>query len=99
LECLYLYHSIELYLNDIITIFDGQTKAPDKLVSQSVFNIIPEIKKEDLVEANLQQSNIQPNMLAQNVIKSCLEILLRNFSTNNQQSIRDDQACLLTFLQ
>ena len=36
LEC--LYHSIELYLNDIITAYDGNTKAPDKLVKDSTVN-------------------------------------------------------------
>ena len=43
LEC--LYHSIELYLDNIITAFDGQTKAPDKLTKKSVFNHIAKIKK------------------------------------------------------
>ena len=96
LEC--LYHSIELYLENIITAFDGQTKAPDKLTEKSVFNHIAEIKKADLTVSNLQQCNVKPSTLAQSVIKKCLDILLLNLSSNNQQSMRDDQACLLALV-
>ena len=44
LEC--LYYSIKLYLNDITTAYYENTKAPDKLVKDSVFNLISEIEKE-----------------------------------------------------
>ena len=44
IEC--LYHSIELYLT--ITAHDGSTKVPDKLVKDSAFNLISEIKERDM---------------------------------------------------
>ena len=59
-----------------------------------MFNHIAEIKKADLTVSNLQQCNVKPSTLAQSVIRACLDILLLNSSSNNQQSMRDDQACL-----
>ena len=52
IEC--LYHSIELYLNNITTAHDGNTKAPDKLVKDYLFNLISPIKVRDLTESNLK---------------------------------------------
>ena len=69
-----LYHSIALYLENIITAFDGQTKAPDKLTKKSVFNHIAEIKKADLTVSNLQQCNVKPSTLVQSAIKECFDI-------------------------
>ena len=93
LEC--LYHSTELYLDNIITAFDGQTKAPDKLMKKSAFNHIAEIEKADISVSNLQQCNVKPSTLAQSVIKECFDILLLNLFSNNQNSMWDDQACHL----
>ena len=67
LEC--LHHSIELYLDDTIIGFDGQTKAPNKLVSKSVFDLISKIKKDKLILYSFQQSSIKPSTLAQNQSK------------------------------
>ena len=44
LEC--LYYSIELYLNDITTAYDENTKISNKLVEESEFNLISGIKRD-----------------------------------------------------
>jgi len=47
---------------------------------------------------NFISNNIQSITLTQSVSKNCLEVLLNNLSSSNQQTMRDDQACLLALV-
>jgi len=94
LEC--MFHCIELMLGDIINAYEGDTKSPETLDGDAVFNNIKKLSKRDLVSAKIkshEEITIKPSEMSQKLLSAYLD---NSSSDHTKKSIRDDQACLLT---
>ena len=96
LEC--LYHCIELLLGDVITAFDGDTKSPETLVENAVFNLIHTLdKKVHMIPSKLivhcSDGLIKPTEMSKHLLSEFLDQTASK--PVSKKSIRDDQACIL----
>jgi len=93
LEC--MLHCIELMLRDVINPYEGDTKFPETLDGEDVFNYIRKLSKTDLVPAKLtphEVITIEPSEMSKKLLSSFLD---NSDFTCTHKSIRDDQASLL----
>lgn len=93
-EC--LLHVNELYLTHFIKFYEGDTKAPNKMQEDSIYNLIQDLKPEDLGETNIPNfKNISVNNPASTIISKAIDLASTWKKEKKASVFRDDHLRML----